>query len=395
MPKSSKAAQTSQSKGGGFSLKSLFNFGGNNSSDDEGSSGSSGGGGFNIAGAVKGYGGGGGFKGALKGLLGFGGAGASAASSSAAALPTAFPAAASAAIGPALSGGAGAAGAGGGAAAGAGGASGGMGASLMALAANPLTWIVAGAAVGGFLLWRHFSHRDEKALKKEIMSAYQLDVKDMNVLSQVKAIGESAFGKGHVRQHVAEVVRLEPSKELLAQYADSTGQTNSALVKNRELQDAANPQNQFTRRAMGGPVSAGVPYIVGDRGPRQYWEVFVPQQSGHIMPSLDEYEATHGSPLKRVMQKLREAQQRAVQSSGPVSSGFSRSSGGGSSDSTLTAMQATLERLASAMETFETADEGAVVQRGLKKNPRTAMDAVNTAAKQGHGKESLQKNLGL
>jgi TP901 family phage tail tape measure protein len=37
----------------------------------------------------------------------------------------------------------------------------------------------------------------------------------------------------------------------------------------------------FSARAMGGPVDAGQPYLVGERGP----EAFVPQQSGYVLPN--------------------------------------------------------------------------------------------------------------
>jgi TP901 family phage tail tape measure protein len=37
----------------------------------------------------------------------------------------------------------------------------------------------------------------------------------------------------------------------------------------------------FSARAMGGPVDAGRPYLVGERGP----EAFVPQQSGYVLPN--------------------------------------------------------------------------------------------------------------
>lgn len=40
------------------------------------------------------------------------------------------------------------------------------------------------------------------------------------------------------------------------------------------------------RRASGGPVKAGMPYIVGDRGPRHTWELFVPDESGQILPRV-------------------------------------------------------------------------------------------------------------
>lgn len=52
------------------------------------------------------------------------------------------------------------------------------------------------------------------------------------------------------------------------------------------------PPNQWDvlkapKRAGGGPVSAGHPYIVGDRGPRHAWEVFVPKVDGVILPNVD------------------------------------------------------------------------------------------------------------
>jgi hypothetical protein len=40
-------------------------------------------------------------------------------------------------------------------------------------------------------------------------------------------------------------------------------------------------QAESKHRAMGGPVSAGVPYIVGENG----LELFVPTQSGTIIPN--------------------------------------------------------------------------------------------------------------
>lgn len=44
-------------------------------------------------------------------------------------------------------------------------------------------------------------------------------------------------------------------------------------------------------RAMGGPVTAGVPYVVGERRP----EIFVPNQSGRIVPSVGQYASTVAS----------------------------------------------------------------------------------------------------
>lgn len=52
----------------------------------------------------------------------------------------------------------------------------------------------------------------------------------------------------------------------------------------------APPPPNGGRRALGGPVSKGRAYTVGDRGPRQYWEVFEPEQDGYVYPSVEAYE---------------------------------------------------------------------------------------------------------
>lgn len=46
-------------------------------------------------------------------------------------------------------------------------------------------------------------------------------------------------------------------------------------------------------KANGGPVTAGVPYLVGERRP----EVFVPSQSGRIVPSVGQYQQAGGTHL--------------------------------------------------------------------------------------------------
>src|SRR2546423_1275687 len=71
-------------------------------------------------------------------------------------------------------------------------------------------------------------------------------------------------------------------------------------MKSRALADAANPYNTFVRRGLGGPVSAGAPYVVGDRGPQQYWEVFVPDSPGHVFPSVGAYEESHDRMMARL-----------------------------------------------------------------------------------------------
>lgn len=42
------------------------------------------------------------------------------------------------------------------------------------------------------------------------------------------------------------------------------------------------PDNPIPRLARGGPVKKGQPYIVGDRGPRHTWELFVPDEDGRV-----------------------------------------------------------------------------------------------------------------
>lgn len=51
------------------------------------------------------------------------------------------------------------------------------------------------------------------------------------------------------------------------------------------------------KKAMGGPVSAGQPYIVGDRGPRHAWELFVPSENGRILPRVPDVPEVGGVDL--------------------------------------------------------------------------------------------------
>jgi hypothetical protein len=239
-----------------------------------------------------------GFVGGLKNLFGFGSSAATSATSSAVASGAALPmgtivpgsltaaalaswgAGGAAATGAGVGAGALSMGAGSGAAAGTTGASAGM----MGLLTNPWTIGIAAAAIGGFALWNHFRNRTEKALRKTIKGEYQVDVKEMPVLKEIKALGEQVFGKGQVSKHLQETVRLDQAKELIVAYAERTNQTASSLVANRQLADATDPRNQFTARMFGGRVDRGVPYVVGEHRP----ELFVPDVSGRIEPRVNE-----------------------------------------------------------------------------------------------------------
>jgi tape measure domain-containing protein len=153
------------------------------------------------------------------------------------------------------------------------GASGGMGASLIALASNPLTWIAAGGALAGFALWKHFSHRTEKALRKAIQQSYSVDISDMGVLKQIKQLGEQAFGRGQVQKHLAETIQLEPVREMIDSYAASTGQAHTPTLPHEFLYNdiAGPPASPITvngSKLMPSPFSgaARLPRAGGDAG---------------------------------------------------------------------------------------------------------------------------------
>lgn len=248
-----------QNGGGGF-LGGLRNIltGGNSSG---------GGGGL---GGLLGNASGGGFGGIIKNFLGVGAAGAASAGT-AAAVTTAGATGLAGAGGAALASGSAA------------GAGGGLFASLGAFFTNPFTLIALPAIVGGLLLWKHFKNRTEKKLRDAIQSTYSVKIKDMSVLKQIKGIGEQAFGKGQVSKRLQETIKLEPAKDLIRNYAESTGQLTDKLGASRaQLQDENFAGNRFVARMFGGRVNAGHPYIVGERRP----ELFVPDQSGYVYPSV-------------------------------------------------------------------------------------------------------------
>ena len=161
---------------------------------------------------------------------------------------------------------------------------GGMAAAMPALFSNPFTAIIGGALIGGALLSRLLGDKTLKSLRGLIRGEYGIEVKPNQVLENVKALGESKFGKEFKKKQI-ETVRLPEVKELLSEYAARSGQKgNSKLISSSALRDEFDSRNQFTipRREMGGPVIAGQAYLVGERRP----EVFVPSTSGQILPSV-------------------------------------------------------------------------------------------------------------
>lgn len=189
-------------------------------------------------------------------------------------------------------------GAGGGLLAGAVGASGlfggGIAAALPALFSNPFTAIIGAGLIGGALLFNLLGNKDIKELRKLIKGEFAVDVKDNKILKQVKAIGEQVYGK-QWKQKKLETIRLDQSKELISAYAQQTGQKgNGKLVLDSVALDPTSANNQIVaplqRREFGGPVLAGIPYLVGERRP----EVFIPDRSGQVVPSVDQYQRGNG-----------------------------------------------------------------------------------------------------
>jgi len=299
---------------------------------------------------------------------------------------------------------------GGGAAGGAAAGGGSTMASMGAFFTNPWTAVAAGAVVGGLLLWNHFRNGTEKKLRKSIQSEYQIEVKDMATLKQIKQVGEQSFGKGQVSKHLLETIRLDAAKEILSAYAEGTGQKAKGLTTNRELQDPNSAQNQFIRRLDGGIVPGGTRgydhvRALLDGGEFVNTTATVRREGAQSFEELNEGRAriVSNNMWRRMREKLRarmEAERESARAPITISSPRAGSTGsGGSGGGGRAALdletKAILNRVANALEGIEGVDGDQLLTRTLKKNPRAAMDAVNTSAKQGHGKKDLQKTLGL
>jgi hypothetical protein len=365
IPTGSGQQQSGSSSGGGFSWKNiiggLFNGGGKGQSDEESGGGSS-------VGGVGGYGSiiknfkSNGLVGGLKGLIGLGGGGAAASLGAAAPIGAAGSWATAAGGAGALAGGAGAAGAG---AAGAGGAAAGGGAAglgaLIPFLTNPITIAVAGAAIGAFLLWRHFRNGDEKKLRAAIKSAYGVDIKDMSVLKQIKHMGEQAFGKGAVGRRLQDVIKLDGVKSLVQQYGESTGQQANSLVTNAQYADPNFKDNQFARS--GGSSSSSsfsnTPY-----------QVTMPRSSSD-------------------------------ESSG--SGGGGSSSSGGSSNGIAPvlmaaftgAMQSVADATNALHSKLKSTSPGDVLTAAVGENPEAVIDGLNEGLSRGHRRDDTLSNLGF
>lgn len=388
------------------------------------------GGGFNIGSAIKslfGFGSKGGAASPLTG--GFAGGSGAAAMISPAAVNAAGAAAgvgAGAGMAALMSGGTMAAGAagvtgaagmltGGGAAAASTGAAAGGGlsmASLAAFASNPITLAVAGAAVAGFLLWKHFSHGTEKALRKTIRGEYGVDMRDMKMLAQIKGIGEETFGKGQVKKHLLETVRLEPAKELIGQYAESTGQQARGLTLNRELTDPGSVHNQFVRRIAGGIINGqtrGVDHVpvLADGGEYVLRSAVTSREGLDNLNALNDGEASVVSRnawrkiRAKIEAKMREQAQKQASTPATPAASPSRpqSQQGGIPPSLLAAivgaLQGNAEALERFIETYKPKSRGQMLEAMAEENPETIGKALNESLRRGSLKAEIQESLGL
>ena len=214
--------------------------------------------------------------------------------------------------------------------------------------------------------------------------SYQLDVKGMATLTSIKQIGEQSYGKGQVEKHLIETIRLDQVKQILEDYAEATNQTTSSLVKNKQLADASNPANQFIRREFGGPVTAGVPYIVGEKRP----EMFVPSESGfilpHVTPELSSlFSRTPGDLGSKMGDKVRQRAQAAAAAASLPSSSSSPSSSSGQGGRLSAVMVAgltdTLSDLKEQIARIKSLPHGEALRLGVAENPDAIGDGLSEA----------------
>jgi hypothetical protein len=240
---------------------------------------------------------------------------------------------------------------------------------------NPWTLAAAGAIITGVMLWRHFRNGTEKRLANAIQAEYGIDVKEMSVLKQVKELGEQAFGKGNASKHLQETVRLEPVKELLAQYAESTGQSSSRLVTNAQFADSNFSANRFIRRIAGGLIPGA------NRG---FDHVPVLSDGG-------EYMLRAGAVARVGVQALDELNQGRAEVS-PVGRGRSRGeseSGGGNQSFVTAALVGALERSNQVIESLEkklrTMRPGEVLSAAIDEDPYAIGLGLERAIDMGSG----------
>ena len=261
---------------------------------------------------------------------------------------------------------------------------------LPAFFSNPITAVIGGALIGGALLFRFFGDREFRKFRKEAEKQYQIKVdgkqSGRELYKAEKELGEQMFGKGKFGSKIVETIRSKKGQQLLADYANANGQENNPLARKfrdkTELTDISDPRNRFTRRAMGGSVTAGMPYIVGDGGRP---EVFSSRISGEVFPSIKQFE-------KQLLIALQSSQALGgifggakQQLINQLATRTESQSGSGAPAEFHAAMKMVMGvnvRLAEALNRFESMPAEQVVTTGARKAPTAIAEAVHTSMKQ-------------
>ncbi|MGH7815783.1 MAG: hypothetical protein ACREOR_00180, partial [Candidatus Binatia bacterium] len=225
---------------------------------------------------------------------------------------------------------------GGGAAAGAaGGAGAGAGAGGMAaLFSNPVTAIIGGALIAAPFIAKLFQHDYLADYRKLIKGEYGVDVKSKTMLGKVMQIGQSHYGNEWQKREI-ETVRLPEVRDMISEYAGGFGLkgATSKLFDSRIYGDAFASVNQFKVRMQQGGIVPGA-----TRG------------FDHVPALLD------GGEMVIPAGTARQA----------------RNSGGGMSREYMDM----LDRLAAALDRFESMPADHVVMTGLQRKPGLATQDV-------------------
>jgi len=174
----------------------------------------------------------------------------------------------------------------------------------MSIGANFGPWGAAiGGAIGGVagLVMALMGGDDaNKKIKEAAISQYGITIKDKSVLNSLKQLGEQYFGKGKAGANAVQLVQTDEAKNILRNYAEATGQSGTK-IDILSHGDENWSGNQFRGRfggfrAMGGPVTAGMSYIVGERRP----ELFTPSVNGTILPAVPNTTTTNGADSRQM-----------------------------------------------------------------------------------------------
>lgn len=77
--------------------------------------------------------------------------------------------------------------------------------------------------------------------------------------------------------------------------ADLEREARRAKVADRAEAEGVKPQDFVAQRAKGGPVKAGKPYLVGEKGP----EIVIPRKAGTVIPAKKTKQAMRAAPSNR------------------------------------------------------------------------------------------------